>query len=100
LLVASDVELLVGKAVIEIKPRWFSKATGIAMLMGRGPFMGRIPVFLGDDTTDEVAFRTLSRQRALCFGVGREMEGASYTFDSPDDVRRWLRQLSTAASAP
>ena len=93
-LAAQDVHVLRGKAVIEVKPRWFSKGTGLKHLMQHPPFAGRTPVFLGDDTTDEDVFRVLPDYEGYGFSVGRRIDGAAYVFETPSEVRRWLAELA------
>jgi trehalose 6-phosphate phosphatase len=45
-----------GKKVLELKSRATDKGRAIAEFMGEAPFAGRVPVFLGDDLTDEHGF--------------------------------------------
>jgi trehalose 6-phosphate phosphatase len=92
-LAAAGLQILSGKAVIEIKPRWFNKGTGVSRLMRHAPFSKRMPVFLGDDTTDEDVFRVLPEYDGVGYAVGREMEGAASHFRSPREVREWLARL-------
>ena len=91
---AQDMQILRGKAVIEVKPRWFSKGTGLKHLMQHPPFVERTPVFLGDDTTDEDVFRVLPDYEGFGFSVGRRIDGAAHVFESPGEVRRWLTSLA------
>ncbi|MET0657828.1 MAG: trehalose-phosphatase, partial [Steroidobacteraceae bacterium] len=45
-------ELLDGDHVVEIKPVEHDKSTAIEAFMQEEPFTGRMPVFIGDDSTD------------------------------------------------
>jgi trehalose 6-phosphate phosphatase len=90
------IEVLPGKAVIEIKHAGFSKATGVRELMRHAPFRGRRPIFIGDDTTDETVFAILPELEGIGFSVGREFAGLAGHFDTPADVRAWLDQLAPA----
>jgi trehalose 6-phosphate phosphatase len=89
-----SVEILPGKAVIEIKKSGFDKGTAIRELMRKAPFSGRRPVFVGDDTTDEAAFRVLPEFNGVGISVGRLVPGVSRRFETPTDVRRWLERIA------
>jgi trehalose 6-phosphate phosphatase len=91
---AESLEVLPGKAVIEIKPAGFDKGAGIRALMRHKPFAGRRPIFIGDDTTDESAFAVLPEFGGIGFSVGRRAHGTAYCFAAPADVRGWLQRLS------
>jgi len=90
------VEVLPGKAVLEVKPSGFSKATGVRALMAHPPFKGRCPIFIGDDTTDESVFAIMPELAGIGFSVGREVAGVAGHFDAPANVRAWLEQLAPA----
>lgn len=87
------LELLPGKAVIEIKPSGYDKGTACVELLQRPPYAGRRPVFLGDDVTDEAAFAVLPAFNGIGISVGREMPGARYLLQTPKAVRAWLKAL-------
>jgi trehalose 6-phosphate phosphatase len=72
----------------EVKPVGADKGTAVAALMARPPFAGRVPVYIGDDVTDEDGMRAA---RDLG-GVGWRVQEA---FGTPAGVRAWL-----AASVP
>jgi trehalose 6-phosphate phosphatase len=88
-----ELEILHGKAVIEIKSTRFSKGVAVRELMKMPPFQSRKPVFLGDDTTDETVFEILPPLGGLGYSVERNMRGANGMFGSPHDVRDWLSSL-------
>jgi trehalose 6-phosphate phosphatase len=50
------LEIQRGKMVYELKPAGVDKGSAIAEFMSEAPFAGRVPVFLGDDVTDETGF--------------------------------------------
>jgi trehalose 6-phosphate phosphatase len=92
------IEVLPGKAVVEIKPAGFHKGAAIRQLMRHKPFAGRRPVFVGDDTTDESAFAVMPEFNGLGFSVGRAARGTVHCFAAPSDVRRWLERLAGEGS--
>ncbi|MCZ7661094.1 MAG: trehalose-phosphatase [Xanthobacteraceae bacterium] len=97
---AGSLEILPGKAVIEVKGSAFDKGTGVREIMKLPPFRDRRPIFIGDDVTDQAAVAVMPEFGGLAFSVGREMQGAAGMFGSPDDVRGWLGALArTAATA-
>ncbi len=95
----SSYELLTGKAVIEVKSPGFDKGTAVRELMTYPPFTGRMPVFIGDDTTDEAAFAVMPEFDGLAISVGRKVLGVSARFQTPHDVRQWLERLGTEVAA-
>jgi len=91
---ASEIELLPGKSMVEIKQAGFDKASAVRELMSHPPFAGRRPVFVGDDVTDRSVFAAMPEFRGIAICVGAKLASVDYAFDRPSDVRRWLEQLS------
>src|ERR1700736_5412186 len=89
----APIEVLPGKCVCEIKQSGFDKATGVRELMTHEPFLGRRPIFIGDDVTDESVFAIMPDLGGLAFSVGRRAQGVTGHFDEPRDVRAWLASL-------
>jgi trehalose 6-phosphate phosphatase len=87
------VEILPGKAVVEVKPARFSKALAVRELMKHRPFSDRHPIFIGDDVTDEPVFGVIPQFGGLGFSVGRIVPGVHGHFDRPEDVRAWLARI-------
>jgi len=70
----------------------------VRALMTHPPFNGRIPVFIGDDTTDEPVFPVIPEFHGSGFSVGRRVPGVPGHFDTPSDVRRWLQILAVGTT--
>lgn len=88
------LEVLPGKAVIEVKPTGFNKGSAVLELMEIPPFKGRKPIFIGDDVTDEAVFAILPDVRGTGLSVGRIIAGAVGVFAGPAEVRDWLGRIA------
>lgn len=88
------VELLHGKFVFEIKPAGVSKGTAIAAFMREAPFAGRVPVFAGDDVTDEAGFSVVQSLGGFAIKVGEGPTLADHRCASPTALRQWLLTAS------
>jgi len=88
--------LLRGKMVVEAKPGGASKGHAIEAFLHEAPFLGRSPVFIGDDATDEVGFATVQRLRGLGIKVGEGPTVAWQRLDSPADLRNLLQAALAA----
>jgi trehalose 6-phosphate phosphatase len=85
--------LMPARMAWEVKPTAVSKATAVAGLMARAPFAGRMPVFVGDDVTDEAG---MAAARAAG-GIGLRLQDA---FGAPAALRAWLARFAAAGDAP
>jgi len=80
-----------GKSVLELRPSAWTKGSSITAFMQEPPFAGRIPVFVGDDVTDEHAFAVVNEMQGISIRVGKPAATlAHHRLDSVSDVRRWL----------
>jgi len=84
------VELLRGKYVFEVKPANVSKGSAIKAFMHEAPFAGRLPLFAGDDTTDEAGFAAVQSLGGEGIKVGEGATVAHHRCASPDALREWL----------
>lgn len=94
-------ELLQGKMVFEVKPDAKNKGTAVAEFMQEDPFKGRIPVYIGDDTTDESAFKVVNKLRGHTLKVGDGATQAHGRLADANAVRAWLMafvEQNTSAS--
>lgn len=80
-----------GDHVLELKPANANKGRALAALMGMTPFRGRTPWMLGDDLTDEDAFRQVNALGGVSVIVGaRRPTSARHALHAPAEVRAWL----------
>lgn len=83
-----------GDQVIELKPAGVDKGRALEALMQVAPFRGRRPWMLGDDLTDEDAFRHVNACDGVSVIVGdRRPTVARYALADPASVRAWLHGL-------
>lgn len=81
--------LMPARMAWEVKPRAVSKGTAVAALLARAPFAGRVPIFIGDDVTDEAGMAAA----VAAGGMGLRLQDA---FGTPARLRDWLTQLADA----
>ena len=85
-----DLQLQKGKRVLEIKPAGFDKGSAIAEFMAEAPFQNRVPVFIGDDVTDEHGFARVNLLGGHSIKVGAGRTAARYRLTDVAAVRGWL----------
>lgn len=85
-----------GRQVVELYPGHpdggdVDKGAAIAALLDTAPFRGRLPVFAGDDLTDEHGFDVVNARDGLSVVVGdRRPSAARWHLRDPAAVRAWL----------
>ncbi|HEY0197095.1 MAG TPA: trehalose-phosphatase [Rhodanobacter sp.] len=90
-------ELQLGRRVLEFKPAGMDKGRAAQELLGRGPFVGRTPAYLGDDLTDEHAFAVINQQHGISVRVGsRDPTLAHFTLPGPAATSIWLNRVLEA----
>jgi len=89
-----SLQLLQGKAVVEVKSVAVNKGEAIAAFLQEAPFQGRVPVFAGDDVTDEAGFRRVQQLGGIGIKVGDGASCASYRMADPHSLRQWLQRIS------
>ena len=94
-----DLMVQRGKMVVEVKSASSHKGTAIVALMGRPPFAGRMPLFMGDDLTDEYGFATINDLGGISIKVGGSTEPteARYHLADPQEVRSFMTFVSGSA---
>ncbi len=79
-----------GKRVVELKPAGRHKGMAVLEFMREAPFAGRVPVFIGDDVSDEVAFAVVNDLHGHSVKVGGGPTLAHWRLRDVSAVRRWL----------
>jgi trehalose 6-phosphate phosphatase len=96
---SEDYVIQTGKMVFEIKPRGVDKGRAITQMMMAPPFESRVPVFAGDDDTDEHGFEAVRKLGGRAIHVGAGHPAADTALESPAQVRAWLMGLAERLSA-
>ena len=88
-------ELHRGKFVFEIRPAGFSKRNAVHSFMQQVPFAGRVPMFIGDDVTDEDGFAMVNSLGGISVRVGDDsiQTLAKYRLANVGAVLEWLHSL-------
>jgi len=87
-----------GKRLVELVPSGTDKGRAILAFLAEPPFAGRLPVFLGDDVSDEPAFATVEARGGISVKVGPGPTSARWRLSGVEAVRQWLP--APDASAP
>ncbi len=95
-----DVEIIDARLAFEIKGRGFDKGSAINRFLARSPFVGRIPIFVGDDGTDEAGFAAVVQRHGAAYSVGQVRPGVSAVFSKPSLVRDWLARSAAQMARP
>jgi trehalose 6-phosphate phosphatase len=81
---AGRAELLTALMAFEIRPEGVGKGHAVDRLMQLAPFAGRVPVFIGDDVTDEEGMAAAIAHGGAGLHVARNFGGVA------GNVRAWL----------
>jgi trehalose 6-phosphate phosphatase len=91
----ADYSLQHGKMVFEAKPTAANKGACLLRAMLSLPFLGRRPVMIGDDTTDEDAFASAQSAGGIAVKVGEGATGALHHLNSVQDVHALLKEFAS-----
>ncbi len=85
------LEVKQGKAVVELVHPGASKAAAVRAFMAEQPFAGSLPIFVGDDVTDEDGFLGATECGGFGLAVGERIsENARYHLATVARVYEWL----------
>ena len=94
------VKITLGKKIYEVRPTVdCDKGTAIAMLLDKYQELRSkdrvLPIFLGDDVTDEDGFKVIENKKGISIFVGEQNDNtvARYFLKSPLEMERFLNML-------
>ena len=89
----AHIQLRPGKMVIEALAHNGNKGAAIASFLREPPFIGRLPVFAGDDVTDEDGFALVNSRQGISIKVGVGETQARYRARNTQELLSWLRNV-------
>jgi len=96
--IREKIRVTAGKKVLEVRPAFvWDKGKIVLWLLARYRFLGKesgVPLYIGDDTTDEDAFSALCGKGFTVFVGRRGHSCARYFVNDTADVYRFLRRAS------
>ncbi len=85
-----ELQLQQGKMVSEVRLTGANKGTAIAELMSEKPFIGKTPIFIGDDVTDEDGFTAVNQLGGISVKIGPGDTGAQCHLQNVAQLHGWL----------
>jgi trehalose 6-phosphate phosphatase len=83
-----------GKCVFELRPARCTKGSSIRAFMQEPPFINRLPIYIGDDLTDEHAFAIVNEVAGISIKVGEDHGTmAQHRLPGVRQVLRWLESI-------
>ena len=93
----TKMTLQFGKMMVELKPSTGDKGSALRHFMTQPEFIGTMPIFIGDDLTDEHGFKAARDLGGAGVLVGPERKTAAhYRLEDVSAVRKWLQSASEA----
>lgn len=86
-----SLKLIEGKMVVEIAPSVADKGQAVRDFMREVPFVGRRPIYCGDDVSDEAAFVAVDALGGVTVKIGMGPTAAQYRASNITELLNWLR---------
>jgi len=97
----SGFKVLPGHLVFDVMQRSVTKGSALDWFMTEPPFVSRLPLFAGDESTDEDGFAAALARGGHAIRIGLKGQSrAPWRLRSPEDMRDWIRRSAAALTAP
>ena len=83
------------KMAVELRPRGTGKDGALDRLMAVAPFAGRMPIYAGDDLTDEIAMAHAQAHGGFGIKIGEGETIAQHRLSDPAELAQWLDRVPT-----
>ncbi len=90
---AGSITLRRGKMVIEAVGYPSDKGAAIDSFLQEPPFAGRVPIFAGDDLTDEDGFELVNARAGISIKVGQGETKAQHRVADREALLAWLNSI-------
>lgn len=88
-----ELVVLPGKMIFELRPKGLDKGVAVKAFLDEAPFKGRVPVYMGDDVTDEHAFEVVNALGGVTVKIDDGDTQAHYRTDR-EGLFGWLEGLT------
>ena len=95
---APDFTLVPGKMVFEARPSGVNKGDALRAFMREEPFIGRTPIFIGDDVTDEDGFIAAQELGGVGIKLGEGETSARMRIANVASVHALIKGLGDIAA--
>ena len=90
------LEIISGAKVLEVRPKGWNKGKAIELFLAKQQKKNILPLYIGDDITDEDAFRILGKRGISIYVMNESTRktAAQYWVKNPDDIYFFLKSLA------
>lgn len=90
--IGNDFVVQRGKRVVELKPAFADKGVAMRQLMTLSAFEKRVPVFVGDDVTDENGFAAANQMGGSSVKIGQGKTVATWRLRDITELMTWIHR--------